>query len=57
MTKGTPAMGKMSSGKNHIVCRRCGKRSRNVSTGVCASCGYGKSSKVRTYSWKRASKR
>ncbi|MFA5797609.1 MAG: 50S ribosomal protein L37e [Candidatus Woesearchaeota archaeon] len=57
MTKGTPSMGKHGNSKNHIICRRCGKHSRNMSTGVCAACGYGKSSKVRTYSWKKASKR
>lgn len=57
MTKGTSSMGKKSGGKNHIYCRRCGKRSRNISTGVCSSCSYGKSSKLRSYKWKRPSKR
>jgi large subunit ribosomal protein L37e len=57
MTKGTASMGKKSGGKNHIQCRRCGKHSRNITTGVCSSCGYGKSSKLRKYTWKRPSKR
>ncbi|MCD6547514.1 MAG: 50S ribosomal protein L37e [Nanoarchaeota archaeon] len=51
MTKGTPSMGKRSKGKSHIICRRCGKRSYHVTKKVCASCGYGKSSKLRNYSW------
>ena len=37
--KGTPSMGKKNK-KTHIRCRR-----------VCASCGFGKSSKIRRYSW------
>ncbi|MGV8150668.1 MAG: 50S ribosomal protein L37e [Candidatus Woesearchaeota archaeon] len=57
MTKGTSSMGKKSGGKNHICCRRCGKHSRNISTGVCSSCNYGKSSKLRSYAWKRPSKK
>jgi large subunit ribosomal protein L37e len=57
MTKGTASMGKKASGKNHIKCRRCGKHSRNISTGVCSSCGYGKSARLRVYKWKRPSKR
>lgn len=57
MTKGTASMGKKSGGKNHIYCRRCGKHSMNISTKVCSSCGYGKSSKLRSYGWKRPSKR
>jgi large subunit ribosomal protein L37e len=57
MTKGTSSMGKKSGGKNHIVCRRCGKVSRNLSTKICSSCGYGKSSKIRDYKWMKKSKR
>ncbi len=57
MTKGTSSMGEKGKGKNHIICRRCGKHSRDVSTGICSSCGYGKSSKLRTYKWKKVSKR
>ena len=47
MTKGTPTLGKRSRGKLHIVCRRCGKKSFHMKKGVCASCGYGRSSKMR----------
>lgn len=52
--KGTPSMGKKSSGKLHIMCRRCGKRSYHMKKGVCASCGYGASSKLRNYNWMRS---
>ncbi|NLI73901.1 MAG: 50S ribosomal protein L37e [Euryarchaeota archaeon] len=51
MSKGTPSMGKHSSKKQHIPCRRCGKSSYNMTKSVCASCGYGKTSKLRSYSW------
>ena len=54
--KGTPSMGKKSKGKLHIMCRRCGKRSYHMKKGVCASCGYGNASKLRTYSWKKTNK-
>ena len=47
MTKGTPSMGKKSSGKLHIMCRRCGVRSYHMKRSVCASCGYGASSRLR----------
>jgi len=49
MTKGTPS--KSGGGKTHIACRRCGKRSFNVRTKVCASCGFGKTKKIRSYAW------
>jgi len=51
--KGTPSKGLRSGKKNHIRCRRCGKHSFNVSTKVCASCGYGKTAKLRRYSWQK----
>ncbi|MFH1649068.1 MAG: 50S ribosomal protein L37e [Candidatus Woesearchaeota archaeon] len=47
MSKGTPSMGRKSGKKTHIQCRRCGKHAYHVSHKVCASCGYGNSSKVR----------
>ncbi len=53
MAKGTPSKGKLSGGKTHIVCRRCGERSFHVSRKVCASCGYGKSAKLRKYNWSK----
>ena len=54
MTKGTPSMGKRSSRKTHIVCRRCGKHSYNVSKKFCASCGFGSSARMRKYNWAKA---
>ncbi|MCH8519131.1 MAG: 50S ribosomal protein L37e [Nanoarchaeota archaeon] len=53
MTKGTPSMGKKSKGKLHIMCRRCGSRSYHMKTGVCSACGYGKSTKLKRYSYIR----
>jgi large subunit ribosomal protein L37e len=47
MVKGTPSMGKKGKGKLHIACRRCGEISYHMKKGECASCGYGKSSKLR----------
>ena len=47
MGKGTPAQGKHNKFKTHIPCRRCGKRAYHVS----ASCGYGKTATMRSYSW------
>jgi large subunit ribosomal protein L37e len=49
--KGTPAMGKRSRGKTHIMCRRCGRHSYHASDGVCASCGFGRSRRQRSYAW------
>ncbi|RLG88902.1 MAG: 50S ribosomal protein L37e [Thermoprotei archaeon] len=51
MTKGTPSMGKKSKGKTHIKCRRCGRVAFNVSKGYCAACGFGRSRRIRRYSW------
>jgi large subunit ribosomal protein L37e len=58
MTKGTPSMGK-KSGKTNLVqrCRRCGKRSYHVRHKKCASCGFGKSARLRKYKWQKKSKR
>ena len=53
MTKGGPSQGKKSRGKTHIMCRRCGKRSYHASHRECASCGYGKSAKLRSYAWQK----
>ncbi len=55
MTKGTPSKGKKSRGKSHIVCRRCGKHSFHVSHNVCSSCGFGRTKKLRKYSWNKHS--
>ncbi len=53
MTKGTASMGKRSSKVTHIRCRRCGKRTYHVRKKVCSSCGYGKSAKLRSFSWSK----
>lgn len=53
MAKGTPSMGKKSGKKNMIYCRRCGKRTYNLRKDKCASCGYGKSAKLRKYNWSK----
>jgi large subunit ribosomal protein L37e len=49
--KGTPSFGKHNK-IVHIRCRRCGNHSYNIKTSVCASCGFGKSSKIKKYNWK-----
>lgn len=51
MSKGTPSMGKKSAKKTHIICRRCGRHSFHVRRGVCSSCGYGATAKLRKYNW------
>ncbi|MBI4016840.1 MAG: 50S ribosomal protein L37e [Candidatus Aenigmarchaeota archaeon] len=48
---GTGSQGKRSRGKTHIICRRCGKHTYHASHSECASCGYGKSAKRRSYNW------
>ncbi len=53
MVKGTASMGKKSGKKNMIHCRRCGRRTYHVRKGKCSSCGYGKSARLRDYSWKK----
>jgi len=37
--------------KLHIRCRRCGRHSYHIRKKACSSCGYGKTSKIRSYSW------
>ncbi len=51
--KGTPSMGEKSGKKNMIYCRRCGKRTMNLNKAVCASCGFGKSKRLRSYRWQK----
>ncbi|HJJ56498.1 MAG TPA: 50S ribosomal protein L37e [Methanocorpusculum sp.] len=50
MTKGTASFG-LRNKHSHIICRRCGKQSYHARHGVCSSCGFGKSSKIRGYKW------
>lgn len=51
MTKGTPSLGKKNK-KSHIHCRRCGRHSYHVKHKTCAACGFGRSSKLKTWSWR-----
>jgi len=53
MTKGGPSQGKKSRGKTHIMCRRCGNRSYHASHNECASCGFGKTKKLRKFAWNK----
>ncbi len=53
MTKGTPSMGRKSGKKTHIRCRRCGERSYHVKDKKCSYCGFGVSSKIRSYTWRK----
>ena len=48
--KGSPSMGKRQK-RSHILCRRCGNRSFHIRDGVCASCGFGRTKRLRSYSW------
>ncbi|PKK85720.1 MAG: 50S ribosomal protein L37e [Thermoplasmata archaeon HGW-Thermoplasmata-1] len=51
MGKGTAAQ---SGGKkSHIRCRRCGRHAYNVQKKLCASCGFGATTKLRSYNWAR----
>ncbi len=50
MVKGTPSMGRRV-GIKHVRCRRCGRTSYHVEKKYCAACGFGRSSRIRRYSW------
>ncbi|HIH36517.1 MAG TPA: 50S ribosomal protein L37e [Methanocellales archaeon] len=54
MTKGTPSMGRRNK-KTHITCRRCGSVSYHFNDKECASCGFGRTSRMRSYSWMKKS--
>jgi len=51
VVKGTTSFGRHSRGKTHIRCRRCGRHSYNIRKHYCAACGFGRSKKLRKYSW------
>uniref|UniRef100_A0A7C1CD27 Large ribosomal subunit protein eL37 n=1 Tax=Thermofilum adornatum TaxID=1365176 RepID=A0A7C1CD27_9CREN len=51
MVKGTTSFGKRGKKVTHIRCRRCGHHSYNIRKGYCAHCGFGKSKRIRKYSW------
>lgn len=50
MGKGTPARGKKNK-KTHIRCRRCGRHAYHIHKKRCAACGFGRSKRIRSYSW------
>lgn len=50
MSKGTPSMGKRNT-RLHVRCRRCGKNSYHSKKKVCASCGFGRTKRIRRYAW------
>jgi large subunit ribosomal protein L37e len=52
MGKGTASKGKKNKTATHTTCRRCGNHSYNRRKGFCASCGFGKSAKLRNPSWR-----
>ena len=51
MGTGTSTFGKKSGKKTHIMCRRCGSRSYHATKAVCASCGFGRTKRMRKYNW------
>ncbi|MCD6562846.1 MAG: 50S ribosomal protein L37e [Thermoproteales archaeon] len=51
MVKGTTSFGKRGRKKTHIRCRRCGRHSYNIRKHYCSACGYGRSKRIRSYSW------
>jgi len=54
MTKGTPSKGiKGRKARLHIRCRRCGRNSYHRKKKICSHCGYGRSSRIRRYSWNK----
>lgn len=50
MVKGTPSQGKFHTPR-HMRCRRCGRHAYHVQKKKCASCGFGKTAKIRRYNW------
>ncbi len=54
MTKGTPSKGLKGRAKLHVPCRRCGRRSSfHKKKGICSYCGYGRSKRMRKYTWQK----
>ncbi|MDG6221308.1 MAG: 50S ribosomal protein L37e [Candidatus Thermoplasmatota archaeon] len=52
MSKGTPAQGKKNK-VTHLRCRRCGRHAYHKRHKTCAACGFGASSKLRTFAWSK----
>ncbi|MCW1291940.1 MAG: 50S ribosomal protein L37e [Candidatus Rehaiarchaeum fermentans] len=53
---GKANQGVHNRGPRHVMCRRCGHQSYNVRYHYCSYCGYGKTSKIKHYSWKTKNK-
>lgn len=53
MGKGTASQGKKSRRKLHIACRRCGKISYHMKDKICSACGFGRSARMRSYTWQK----
>ncbi|MCK5233992.1 MAG: 50S ribosomal protein L37e [Candidatus Aenigmarchaeota archaeon] len=51
---GKPSFGKRNK-KVHELCRRCGKHSYHIKDKICSACGFGKTAKIRAYSWQSKS--
>jgi large subunit ribosomal protein L37e len=51
VSDGTASFGKRGRKTLHIKCRRCGNVSFHRRKGYCASCGFGRSKKLRRYNW------
>jgi len=56
MGKGTPSMGKRNKAASHKTCRRCGKHSYHRRKRFCASCGFGRTAKLRQPAWRNRHK-
>ena len=52
MGKGTPSKGKKNKAASHKTCRRCGNHSYHRQKKFCASCGFGKTAKLRQPGWR-----
>ncbi|MFT4308699.1 MAG: 50S ribosomal protein L37e [Candidatus Woesearchaeota archaeon] len=50
---GTASMGKKSGKRTMMACRRCGKITYHKRHKACSSCGFGNSSKLRSYAWQK----
>ncbi|MBD3388778.1 MAG: 50S ribosomal protein L37e [Candidatus Altiarchaeales archaeon] len=48
MTKGTPSLGKRGKRKTHVNCPRCGGKSYHQRKKECASCGFGRSKRMKS---------
>ncbi|MBT4539816.1 50S ribosomal protein L37e [Candidatus Woesearchaeota archaeon] len=57
MSKGTASMGKRSGKSTHFKCRRCGELAYHKKKKKCASCGYGKTSRLRIFNWNKKNKK